>query len=319
MHRILLRFYLHQSWLLFIALALLLFFFAWVRVWANSLFDMEQFRTIIEQFRQFERFAPVEFESLFTYVGRVGMTYDEPVVILCVVIWCLARGSDCVSGELGRGTMEMLLAQPISRRQLLVSHASISLLGLVGLCLVTWLGIYVGVQNTSIEESLPGPRVTIPWLQLELPLSSAEPERQTVPMSQRVDVSMMAAPTFHLFTFGCFILGLSTLISSLDRYRWRTIGIVVGFYVVQLVMFGLSKATPRLEWLANVTFFSCYKPQKMVTLAESDSPVIPWSLVADVEGIAMPPLAYPLILLGLSATCYALADSLFKRRDIPAP
>ena len=62
-----------------------------------------QFRTILEQFREFEKFAPIDFDALFTYPGRVGMTYDEPIVILCVIIWCISRGSDVVSGELGRG------------------------------------------------------------------------------------------------------------------------------------------------------------------------------------------------------------------------
>ena len=102
-HRVLIRKYIGQSSLLFSSIGLALFLFAWVRVWVTSLLDMGQFRTILEQFRDFEKFAPIDFDSLFTYPGRVGMTYDEPIVILCVVIWCISRGSDCVSGELGRG------------------------------------------------------------------------------------------------------------------------------------------------------------------------------------------------------------------------
>ncbi|MFG0255322.1 MAG: hypothetical protein ACF787_09530, partial [Rhodopirellula sp. JB053] len=98
-----------QSSLLFAFLGVALFAFGWVRVWVVKLLDMGQFQTIIEQFRDYEKFAPVSFDALFTYTGRVGMTFDEPIVILCTVIWCVARGSDVVSGELGRGTLEMLL------------------------------------------------------------------------------------------------------------------------------------------------------------------------------------------------------------------
>ena len=80
-HRVLIRKYVGQSAVLFLACGLALFAFAWVRVWVVSLLDMGQFQTILEQFREFEKFAPIDFDALFTYPGRVGMTYDEPIVI----------------------------------------------------------------------------------------------------------------------------------------------------------------------------------------------------------------------------------------------
>ena len=43
--------------LLFLSCGLALFAFAWVRVWVVSLLDMGQFQTILEQFREFEKFA----------------------------------------------------------------------------------------------------------------------------------------------------------------------------------------------------------------------------------------------------------------------
>ncbi len=318
-HRVLLRSYIGQSSLLFVSCGLALFSFAWVRVWVTSLLDMGQFRTIVEQFRAFEKFAPVEFDSLFTYPGRVGMTFDEPIVILCIVIWCIARGSDCVSGELGRGTMEMLLSQPLTRRQLLFSHATVSVSGLALLCLLTWIGIYVGIQTTSVEETLPSPSVTIPWLNIDIPLSNAETAKETVPLAQRVDGLLMAAPTFHLFSFGFFLLGISTLASSFDRYRWRSVGLIVAFYISQVVMFGLGKATASLAWLLSCTFLCCYKPQKMVTLAINESLWSPWNITSPIAGTTFPPLIYPLILIGLGATAYVVASIVFTRRDLPAP
>ena len=35
----------------------------------------------------------------------------------------------------------------------------------------------------------------------------------------------------NFFALGLFLAGLTTLVSSWDRYRWRTIGIVVTFYI----------------------------------------------------------------------------------------
>jgi ABC-2 type transport system permease protein len=247
------------------------------------------------------------------------MTYDEPIVILCTVIWCIARGSDVVSGELGRGTLEMLLSQPISRPTLMLSHATVSIVGLALLCLLVWAGIAAGVKATTIEETVPPPTFEIPLVGIELPLSIDDPVKQELPLSDRVDVKTYAASTFHLFAFGFFLLGLSTMLSSFDRYRWRTVGGVVSIYVLQLVMFGLGKAAESLQWLLSMTFFSCYKPQKMTSLIGSEGLAAPWSLTASAADLTLPPLVYPLILLSLGLLCYVVAFTYFSKRDLPAP
>ncbi|QDT06208.1 ABC-2 family transporter protein [Rubripirellula lacrimiformis] len=318
-NRILVRKYIGQSMPLFVACGLALFAFAWVRVWVVSLLDMGQFQTILEQFRDFEKFAPIGFDALFTYPGRVGMTYDEPIVMLCTVIWCIARGSDVISGEMGRGTLEMLLAQPIRRRTLVLSHATVSVVGLLLLCLLVWAGIGAGIMATSVEESVAPPSFRIPIFNIDVPLTVDQPETQTVPLRERVDPAMFAASTFHLFAFGFFLLGLATLFSSLDRYRWRTVGAIVGVYVIQLVMFGLGKAAESLQWMLSLSFFSCYKPQKMTEIVAKEGLAGPWSLIKTAPDVALPPLVYPLILIGLGTVFYAVAIAHFQRRDLPAP
>lgn len=317
--RVLIRKYASQSALLFASLAVVLFAFAWVRVWVVKLIDMSQFQTILDQFRDFERFAPIEFSAMLSYPGRVGMTFDEPVVIFCTVIWCISRGSDVVSGELNRGTLEMLLAQPIRRTRLLLSHAVASISGLMVLVLIVWAGVTVGVYATTLEEVIPPPSIRIPLLNLELPLSDAEPVIEQVPMRERVDVLTYAAPTFHLFAFGFFLLGLSTMFSAFDRYRWRTIGLSVAVYVLQLVMFGLGKAAESLHWLESITFFNCYRPAMMTALVGDRGLAAPWSLSEPSPDGTLPPLVYPLILLALGCLGYGIALLRFNSRDLPAP
>ena len=80
------------KWLGFFT-ALILFSFCWLRVWLTSLLPMERFRTILEQFREFERFVPVSFEQLLTYSGRIALTYDEFIVVASVALWAIARPS----------------------------------------------------------------------------------------------------------------------------------------------------------------------------------------------------------------------------------
>ncbi len=317
--RVMVRKYAGQSSLLFVALGAALFAFAWIRVWVVKLLDMGQFQTVLEQFRDFEKLAPIEFEAMLTYPGRVGMTFDEPVVILCTVVWCISRGSDVVSGELNRGTLEMLLAQPISRARLLVSHATVSIIGLALLAMLLWGGITAGVYATTVEETSPPPSMRIPLLDIELPLGVGEATVQRVPMRERVDVRTYAASVFHLFAFGFFLLGLSSMFSAFDRYRWRTIGAVVAIYVLQLVMFGLGKAAETLSWLQSLTFFTCYKPQQMTSLVGESGLAAPWSLVETLPDAMFPPLVYPLFLLAMGTVAYMIAAWQFVRRDLPAP
>lgn len=317
--RILVRKYLSASWLLFAACGLTLFSFAWVRVWVVSLLDMSQFTTILDQFRKYEKFAPIEFDALVTYSGRVGMTFDEPVVIFCIVVWCISRGSDVVAGELGRGTLEMILAQPIRRRTLMASHAAVSIAGLLGLCLLVWIGIVVGVLNTSVTEAVPTPTVTIPILNVQIPLAARNNATITMPLVEKVDPMLYASSVVHLFAFGFFLLGLASLASAVDRYRWRAVGVVVAFYVIQLVMYGLGKATATLQWLLSWSFFSCYKPQKMTRLGDRDGLSAVWDFTTPLETGFLPPMVYPLILVGLGAACYLAAGVALERRDLPAP
>lgn len=318
-HHVLVRKYAGQSMLLWSACGLALFSFAWVRVWVSSLLDLGQFRTILEQFRDFERFAPVGFDVLFTHTGRVGMTFDEPIVILCTVIWCVSRGSDVVSGELGRGTLEMLLSQAISRTTLLVSHAAVSITGLAVLCLLLWGGMAAGIATTSITETVPPAALRIPFTMIEIPLSAAEPAKVTFLMSERVDWRVFGTGVFSLFAFGFFLLGLSTMLSSMDRYRWRTVGAVVSIYVIQLVLFGLGKATERLDWLRGLSFFNCYRPQQQIARVLADGYAGPWTFTDPAPDSWFGPVAYPLMLLVGGAVFYAVAMVVFRRRDLPAP
>ena len=319
MSRRLAKNYAGQSALLWLGCGLTLFAFSWVRVWVVSLLDMGRFKVILEQFREYERFAPISFDQLFTYAGRVGMTFDEPVVIFCIVVWAISRGSDVVSGELNRGTLEMLLAQPISRTRLMLTHAFVSTLGLVMLVSLVWLGIFVGVQTTTIEETVPPAAIEVPWLSVRIPLESGEGEKIELAMRDEVNCSAYVASCVNLFGFGFFVLALTSMISALDRYRWRTVGIVVTIYILQLVMYGLGKAAEQISWLSHLTFFTLYRPQPIAKVAIEQGQLASWSLVSVDEEMLLGPLTLTLLLVGMGIIAYGVGLRVFRRRDLPAP
>ncbi len=325
MTRLLLQKAFYESALLLASCASLLFLFCWIRVWVVCQFDLQQLQGIIEQLRRFERFIPVPLEQLLTYRGSIAMVFHEPILILCVLVWSIARGSDAVSGEINRGTMEMLLAQPVGRLRWLACHTSVCIVGLIGLCGMCWLGLACGVHTLSVQQQVaPTVEVSLPFLPWKVPLQVGPSQPVETPLATYVDANQFIAPTCNLFAMSFFVLGLSLFCSSWDRYRWRTLGIVMGIFIVQFLLQILSKATDATAFVGNFTFLSAYKPDAMVHFA-SQVPAGDWWLWVPQEARstswphALGPLGMTLLLLFGGALWMLLAAWRFRTRDIPAP
>lgn len=322
MNRALLKKCLVEARLLWITLAMLLFAFCWVRVYIVSRLRMSQFAAIVEQlWDQFKDFSPVSLEELLSYTGRIAIGFNEPVVVVGISLFAIARGSDAVSGELSRGTLELLLAQPVSRLQVLGHQALVTVAGLVLLAACAWAGTTAGIYTCSVTEDVPPPSLRIPGLGLQIPLSFRRGETVQVPMRERTDPRFFVPGAVNLACLGIALAGCSTLVSALDRYRWRTIGVVVGTYVVMLVLKLIGQAIHELAWLKALSILTAYEPQKFISLAVRQPEAVWWLGEYDAQGrwVAPGPLGYDLILLLLGGGSYLASAVFFCRRDLPAP
>lgn len=268
---------------------------------------------------------PVPLEQVLTHLGSIAMTMNEPVLMLSVLIWCIARGSDVVSGELGRGTLEMLLSHPISRRKLLITHSMMATLGLAVLCFVVWFGFFIGIKSNSVKETIATTaEVKIPFLPLQIPVTVGPSEDVITPLSEKVDPGLLVLPCMNLFAFGFVVLSLSTFCSSLDRFRWRAIGISLGIYVVQVLVFVLSKATDATAVFAKATFLTLYKPDAIAQVAHK-FPKEAWTFFASEEvaqshwDIALGPIGVSTTLIAIGVALHVASVIAFERRDIAAP
>ncbi len=119
----------------------------------------------------------------------------------------------------------------------------------------------------------------------------------------------------NLFALAMFIAGLTTLVSSCDRYRWRTIGLVGAFYAVEMVVKVVGRLAPKLQWLIYFSFFTPFEPQTLIA-----DPRRSWSFwIFDNDTLLLGGLGYDAVLIGLGLGCYLLAAVIFARRDLPAP
>jgi ABC-2 type transport system permease protein len=322
MNRVLLNKRLGEAKWLLLACSLLLFLFGWINVWVVSLIDMSQFKRILEPFwDRWSCLSPVGLDQLLSYPGRIALFFVEPAVLTVVSIWSIARGSDAVSGEVNRGTMEMVLAQPVSRLAVLSTHAAVTVGGTALLAAAAWTGVRVGIGTVRVEVEAPPPPWRIPLLGYEIQNPFAPKQKVETPMSDLIDAGVFAPAAFNLFSLGFCVAGLATLLSSCDRYRWRTVGLAAGVCVVQYIVKGLAMAAEDLRWLKRFTFFTAYEPQVFVAAA-AEHPERAWSLLLlDDHGrwADLGPLGYHLILLAIGLVSYGAAAAVFCRRDLPAP
>ncbi len=244
--------------------------------------------------------APVPIDELINYPGLISFTFEEAMAYLIMAVWTISRASDSVAGELNRGTLEMLLAQPISRRKYLATHSAVTVLGIVLLALSAYGGTYTGIHTTSVKTRQSSWQWRVPILGIDVGADQSTDPVTRIPMSQQVEPRIFRPATLNYACLGFFLAGITTALSALDRYRWRTIGIVVSFYVVQVVLELTGMALENYRWLLRLSFFSAYEPVAFTTAAVKD-PDSAWRFFADPSQGVFPdlgPLACDAVLLG---------------------
>lgn len=208
----------------------LMFAFIWLRLWIVSQMDFrEAMDALGDHLPDFiKKMLPVPIEVIATIEGRITFSYEELPVVLLVALWAVTRGSECLAGRLGDGTMEMLLAQPVRRLTLVASHFSITLLGIGFIAFTAWVATAVGIATIDFDTSTNA--------KTYLPAAG------------------------NLFSVGCFMAGIATLASALGRSRAQAVAIFVAFYVTEVTCKILGLIASKVAWLKKFSFLSAYEP-----------------------------------------------------------
>ncbi|MBX9788540.1 MAG: ABC transporter permease [Pirellulales bacterium] len=266
-----------EARLLLVCCMLLMFAFQWIFVWITSMVKLGALASFVKTLPPgLQSLSGVPVNELATVAGRIGLAYVDPIVLVTSAVWAIARGSDVVSGEINRGSMELLVSQPVRRLSIFLTQSLVTSIGAALIAMSALSGTLCGLSLVTLEE----PVAAMPF----------------VPAA------------FNLFGMTVFLGGVAALASACDRYRWRTIGLVGGFYVIQLMVNVMGRTVKRLNWLEYTTFFGAYEPQGLIAeyLREPDAA---WQLLAQ----------YNAVLLGLGLVAYVAGAVIFCRRDLPAP
>ena len=130
-----------DAWLTLAVSSALLILFCWLFVWLMSFFDAGRWGSLLSLLPNFvQPMIGVPLAKLASPAGQLSVLFGHLVTILVCVGWAVGRGSDSISGEIGRGTMDLLLSLPVWRISVMAVPAVVATLGAAVLAASVWLG-----------------------------------------------------------------------------------------------------------------------------------------------------------------------------------
>lgn len=208
------------------------------------------------------------------------VAYVHPLVMTILCIWAIGRAANAIAGEIDRGTMELLLAQPIRRSTVMLSHLLVDCVVFPTLCAAMWSGTYCGTW----------------WMGLQTARN---------PM-QQVDPFRFLPALLAVFGLLFATSGVTMAISAMGRSRARVWGwgITVNLTMFLINVFG--QIWPDvLGLLRPYTIHYYYQPQGMILTDEWYANAEMWMRLG--------------ILGAFGLGGYLIALFVFSRRDLPAP
>ena len=234
--------------------------------------------------------------------AMLAVGYVHPLVIVILCIWAIGRAGGAIAGEIDRGTMELLLAQPIRRSRIILAHLAVDAVVIPVLCLSMWAGSLVGTELFS-------PFTVSPNVYTELKMNPPDPLKV-----MSIDATVIFPSLLNIAALLFAVSGYTMWISARGRSRNRVMGLAIIITLGQFVVNLLGQLWDGIGMLRPFTVFYYYQPQHVALQRKwTTDPGTSWggSPSVDLNVIAV------LFMVGLIGYLMALRD--FRRRDIPAP
>jgi ABC-2 type transport system permease protein len=190
-------------------------------------------REIIVQFPVLEQFMRFGGGNMFTLPGSVALGYIHPIAIAVLAVYAIAYPLSGIAGERQRGTLEIVLARPVSRLRYyftLFIAATIFLALAVGATLV---GTVAGASAMGVLGELNLENLPLLWLH-----------------GTALYVAILA-----------IALAMSVSFDRVGPAAGITLAVVLGSYFLQV----LGSLWPDVDWLQPYSLFYYLKPEAVLT------------------------------------------------------
>lgn len=102
--------------------------------------------------------------NIFTLPGSIALGFIHPIALVLVGVYAVGFGTAAIAGERQRGTLEILLSRPLSRRQAYVTLL-VCAIGFVAVSLAAFLaGSIVSSSAFGVIDEIDVGRVPLVWL-----------------------------------------------------------------------------------------------------------------------------------------------------------
>ena len=257
----------------------------------------------------------------------LSIGYVHPLMQAVFCIWAIGRAAGAVAGELDRGTMELLMAQPVPRYRLILAHLAVDALTIPVLCLSLWGGTWLGewlvgpIESNSLPATPAKPAYLIEFgpfkVRLEDPIAqTAQPAESGADKKNRLEVRPGdLGPALWVVGGLLFaVSGCTMAVSAAGRFRWRVLGLAVLLTLVQFLINLVGQLWDVLAPLRPLTIFYYYQPQQVILSGN-------WSVTLSEWNGGRPLCSVPMlaVLFGVGTIGYGIALWTFNRRDLPGP
>ena len=229
----------------------------------------------------------------------------HPVVMVLACLWGIGRAAGAISGELEKGTMELLLSQPVPRDRLIFAHLVVDLIAIPLICTAPMIGTQFGlwavgdfvIDYDSFAKKYPELKMNRP--------------REVLALSALGQWGAVVGLMALMFA----ISGLTMLFSACGRSRWRVIGWAVLTILIMFILNVLGQIWADIAFLRPLSVFYYYQPQN-IWLHDQ------WLLdLGEVWNGGQPMFQIPAIplLFAVGTAGYLAALRVFTTRDLPSP
>ena len=245
-----------DAWVQLVVSSVLLILFGWCFVWLTSQFKPGAMSIILDLLPKFvEPLLGVPLAKLASMAGRISVLYVHVVTLLVCLGWAVGRGSDVVSGEISRGTMDLLATLPVRRWTIVLASGVVTALGAAVLALSIWGGSWLGMRTVTLPEPVV-PRQFLPGV-------------------------------LNLFSMTFCVAGFTALVSSWDRSRWRTVLVAGGFFAASSIVKMIARLWEPGAWLGCLSCLTAFEPQKLILLAPEVTRPMAWRYNATLLGLGL--------------------------------
>jgi len=180
-----------------------------------------------------EQFARFGGGDVFSLAGSIALGLIHPIAIILTSVFAVGFSAAAVAGERQRGTLEVALARPMSRRVLYLSLLAASF-GFIAIAIAALLlGSVSGAAFAGVVEELAFRNLPLLWLNSVLLFGS----------------------------FAAIALAASVSFDRLTPALGVTLGIVIGMYVLEVV----GSLWPAAEALQPYSLFHYLKAKAILT------------------------------------------------------